>query len=207
MAKIIVMWKVGFFISCFLLCSCASYQSQHSEALSTYNKIMGRVEDTTQTNSRLKQLSQDIDEVEVVVNNNYLLKYYLLYKSELKNRGIFIPNEMLEVKYLFIEEGITNGPDLMSSGKESLSNKDKRYILFSPLLKENEDKIKASLYRELTLNLELGLTGVDSKILEERTSDYDYSKITKKDYDKLFNLIKQRRDKLFVDVVIPVVGN
>jgi hypothetical protein len=189
MNKVNIIW-VGFLI---ILSSCGTIKNkEHAEAYSRYKAVVETVNNKSNQPERVKYMAENIDTSDIIFNDLELYKYYLLFQSELSNRGFYVDSDILNVKYLFIEEGITNGPDLGSTRVPSYSNKDKQYILFSPKIKNNPKKLRTAMFKELTHNLGLGINNDESIVLANRTSDGDYSSITQKNYDDLFDLIVQK---------------
>lgn len=140
----------------------------------------------------------------LVYNSDVIYKYYELYQLELNDGGTIIPNGVFGIKYLLVDEGLTVGPNLKEFNEESVIDKDKGYILFSSELLRDEKMVKASMYRQLTILLDLGITPSDSKIMLERTTEYDYSKITNKDYQQLLDLIKKRMCDKYIQITVPM---
>lgn len=204
-ANLMIMKRL--FIAIFLLIlpfSCKTGKMDHTKAMAEYEKTAAYVQDDLAEEGRLFNLAQKMkhDQVNIMFNNLQVYKYYLLFKSELENRNVYVVDKSLGIKYYLIEEGLNNGPELAAHCEESFSNPEKKYILFSPELLKDENKLKAAVYRELTLRMELGLTGRDSEILKERTTDYDYSNLTERDYNKLFKLIKKRMGDKYIQVIV-----
>jgi hypothetical protein len=122
-----------------------------------------------------KNISRDLDErdltenVDIISNNQLLLGYYVEYRNELASRGVFVNRTSFKIKYLFIEEGMTNGPNLKANNLQVYNNREKEYIIFSPDLLKDKQKLKKVVFEELTTNL-----GVIVYTKKHKDSNYDW---------------------------------
>jgi hypothetical protein len=139
----------------------------------------------------------------LIHNSQRLYDTYIEFQKDLKEEGVVVTRDMLNVRYLLVDDGYDNGPE---KGSETKSDITKRYIIFSRDVSMDDKKLKAAMYRELTRFLRLGLTQEDSKILKSRESNYDYTQIKERDYRKLLRLIRKEINTQFEQIIIPSVG-
>lgn len=142
----------------------------------------------------------------LIHNNKRVYDTYMGFRADLRNKGVILAQDIFGLKYLLVEEGLENGPELAKHNLESKSDRSKGYILISPTVVADDAKLKATLYKELTEFLRLNISDSDTKILKERNTTYDYTQITDEDYDELFNLIKSKLGEKYIQVFIPVEG-
>lgn len=127
----------------------------------------------------------------VIVTNPLLGKYFNQYLADLSNIGVDVPRDLLNIKYLFADEGFEGSGRITKMGIAYKSGD--THIIFSNEIIADEAKLKTVMYKVLTEKLELGLTSKDSKILDEHIH-----KITEKDYKKLISLIVAEWERQFI---------
>lgn len=127
----------------------------------------------------------------VYITPPLLAKYYIQYLANLSNIGVDVPRDLLNIKYLFADEGFEGSGRITKMGIAYKSGD--THIIFSNEIIADEAKLKTVMYKVLTEKLELGLTSKDSKILDEHIH-----KITEKDYKKLISLIVAEWERQFI---------
>jgi len=127
----------------------------------------------------------------IIVTHPLLEKYYLQYMGDLNNKGVDVPRDLLNIKYLFADKGFKGSGRITKMGIAYKSGD--THIIFSNEVIDHKAKLKAVMYKVLTCRLKLGLTSKDSKILDEHIQ-----KITKKDYKKLISLIVAEWERQFI---------
>lgn len=120
-----------------------------------------------------------------------LAKYYNQYLADLSDKGVDVPKDLLNAKFLFADKGFEGSGRITRMGIAYESGD--AYILFSNEVIAEEAKLKAVMYKVLTERMELGLTSKDSKILGE-----GINKFRKKDYKKLISLIVAEWERQFI---------
>jgi hypothetical protein len=102
---------------------------------------------TTETNSYLMDVVTG-RRVGVIVTNPLLGKYYNQYLTDLSNKGVDVPRDLLNIKYLFADKGFKGSGRITRMGIAYESGD--THILFSNKVIADEAKLKAVMYRVLT---------------------------------------------------------
>jgi hypothetical protein len=150
-----------------------------------------KVEKVENTPDVVKVVMGEMDGV--IVTHPLLGRYYGQYLHDLKLNGVQVPKDLINVKYLLVDDGFKGSKELSNSGVSYINGE--THIIFSDQIMKNEDSIKAVMYKVLTERLKLNLTEKDSRVLSDNIQS-----LTDEDYDKLLTSISKQWEKEFIVV-------